>query len=87
MDSDNTNILRKVTTSDSHLVGKIDHKIFNIPQWMLPNIKIDINLKFNPSYFHFSKCTCPCTLTTVTLTLAILHIQKQQIMSFVASAI
>ena len=42
--TDTTNILREATTKDLHLVGKLNHEIFNIPQWLPPNVKIDIKL-------------------------------------------
>jgi len=42
--TDATNILRDVTTKDLYLVGKTKHEIFNIPQWLPLNVKIDIKL-------------------------------------------
>ena len=50
-DTDKNNLLRNATTRDLHLVGKINHKIVTIPQWLLPNVKIDIKLELTQSSF------------------------------------
>ena len=50
-DTDTTNILREVTTSALHLIGKISREVFNIPQWMPPNLKIDIKSELALSDF------------------------------------
>jgi hypothetical protein len=41
-DTDSTDELKNVTTSELHLVEKMYHEIFNIPQWLPTNIKLDI---------------------------------------------
>ena len=50
-DTDTSNILRDVVTNDLHLVWKINHEIFNIPQWLPLHFKIDIKLQLPPSNF------------------------------------
>ena len=50
-DTDTTNIHRDTTTKGLHLVGKINHEIFNIPPWFPPNIKVDIKLQLALSNF------------------------------------
>ena len=49
--TDTSNILRDVTTKDLHLVGKINHEIFNITQYLPPKVKIDIQFEHAPSNF------------------------------------
>ena len=41
-DADSANTLKEVTTSELRLVGKINHEIFYIAQWLPPNNKADI---------------------------------------------
>ena len=38
-----------MANKDLHLVGKINDEIFNLPQWMHPNVKNHIELRFAPS--------------------------------------
>ena len=54
-DTDITNILKEATTSYLHLVVKINHEIFNIPQWMPPNIRVNIKLQLALSNFILRK--------------------------------
>ena len=46
-----TNIFGESTNKDLRLVRKISNKISNIPQWLPPNVKIDIKLQLNLSNF------------------------------------
>ena len=55
--TDISNILRDVKTKGLHLVGEMNHEIFNIPQWLPPKVKIDIKLQLTPSNFIFVKRT------------------------------
>ena len=58
-DTDSANILRKATNYDLHLVGKINHEIYNIPQRMPPNVKIYIKLPlFRPILFCIGYLPC-----------------------------
>ena len=50
-DTDTSNMLRDAATKDLHLVGKVSHEIFNIPQGLPPNVKINLKLRFPPSNF------------------------------------
>ena len=54
-DNDTANILGDATTKDLHLDGKIKHELFNIPQWLPPNFKVDIKLQLAPSNFICKK--------------------------------
>ena len=46
------NILEDATSKDLHTLGwEINHEIFNIPQWLPPNVKIDIKLPLASSNF------------------------------------
>jgi hypothetical protein len=47
--------LSAAVTKEYHLVGKINHEIFNISQWLPPNVKIDIKLQLAPSSFILRK--------------------------------
>jgi hypothetical protein len=85
--TDTTNILREATTKDLHLVGKLNHGIFNIPQWLPPNVKIDIKLQLEPSNYIIRKVLEAAPDVTVSLTSAILHVRKQQVVSSVTLAI
>ena len=44
-----------VVSKQYYLVVKLNHEIFNIPQWMPPNIKIDIKLQLASSNFILRK--------------------------------
>jgi hypothetical protein len=44
-----------VVSKEYNLIGKLNHDIFNISQWMSPNIKIDRKLQLAPSNFIFRK--------------------------------
>ena len=54
-DTNSTDALKNATTSDLHLVGKTYYEIFNIPQWLPPNIKLDIKLTLALSNFILRK--------------------------------
>ena len=53
--TDNSNILRDLTTQDLQLVGKTIHEIFNIPLGLPPNVKIDIKLLLSQSNLFCKK--------------------------------
>jgi hypothetical protein len=74
-------------SKEYHLVGRLNHEIFNISQWMPPNVKIDIKLQLAPSNFILRKTLDAAPDANVNLTSAILHVRKQQVMSSVALAI
>ena len=86
-DSVTTNILEDAKTKVLHLVGKINHEIFNIPQRLPPNVKIDIKLQLALSNFILQKVLGTAPDLTVSLTLGILHVRKLQVLSPVALAI
>ena len=54
-DAGTTNAHREETISKLHLVGKIDHEIFNVPQWLPPNIKVAVKLTPVPSNYILRK--------------------------------
>jgi len=85
--TDSTDALKNATTSELHLVGKIYHEIFNIPQWLPPNVKVDIKLTLAPSNFILRKELAGNPDVSLSLTSAILHVRKQQVMSSVALAV
>ena len=73
-DTDTTNILGDAITKDLHFVGKLNHELFNIPQRLPPNVKIDIKLQLAPSNFILLKIVRTASDVTVSLTSAILHV-------------
>jgi hypothetical protein len=76
-DTDTGNILRDVTTKDLHLVGKLNHEKFNIPQWLPSNVKIDIKLQLALSNSILQKVIGTSPDVTVSLTSEILHARKK----------
>jgi hypothetical protein len=83
---DTGNILRDATTKDLHF-GEINHEIFNVRQWLPPNVQIDIKLQLAQLNFILRKVNCTAPDVTVSLTSAILHVRKPQVVSSVALAI
>jgi hypothetical protein len=79
--------LTTAVTKEYHLVGKLNHEIFNISQWLPPNVKIDIKLQLAPGNFILRKTIAGAPDATVNLTSAVLHVRKQQVMSSVALAV
>jgi len=79
--------LTTAVTQEYHLVGKLNHEIFNISQWLPPNVKIDIKLQMAPSNFILRKTLPAAPDANVIITSAILHVRKQQVMSSVALAV
>ena len=77
MDTNTVNTLRAVTTSDLHLVRKINHEIFNIQQWMPPNVKIDIMPQLGASNLILRMLLATAPDATVSLTSAMLYLRKQ----------
>ena len=78
-DTDTTDTLTRVTPSELHLVGKIKHETFNIPQWLPSNIKVEIKITLAPSNSIFQKVLATAPDVTVSLTSKILHIRKQHV--------
>ena len=77
-ETDSANALREATTRECELllVGKTNHEIFNIPQWLPPNIKVDIKLTLAPSNFILRKELSISPVVTVSLISTILNIRK-----------
>ena len=73
-----------MTTKNLNLAGKINHDIFDKPQWLPPNLKIDIKLQLAPSNFILQKVLGTAPDAKVLLNLAILHVRKQHFESSVA---
>ena len=69
------------------MVGKLNHEIFNISQWLPPNVKIDIKLQLAPSNFILRKTLAAAPDANVIIISAILRVRKQQVMSSVALAV
>ena len=63
------------------------HEIFNIPQWLPPNVKTDIKLQFTRYNFILQSVVSTARDEIDSLTSAILYVRKQQVMSSVALAI
>jgi len=80
-DTYTSNILRDATNKDLNLVGKINFEIFNIPQWLPPNVRINIKLQLAPSNFILRKAVGAALDVTVSITSVILYVRKQQVMS------
>jgi len=78
-DAYTTNILRDMTTKDLHLFRKINHGIFNKPQWFPPIAKIDIKPQLAPSNFILRRVVATASDVTVSLTLAIFHVRKNRL--------
>jgi hypothetical protein len=79
--------LTAAVTQEYHLVGKLNHQIFSISQWLPPNVKIDIKLQLAPSNFILRKTLAAAPDANVIITSAILHVRKQQVMSSVALSV
>jgi hypothetical protein len=79
--------LTAAVTQEYHLVGKLNHEIFNISQQLPPNVKTDIKLQLAPSNFILIKTHATAPDANVIITSAILHVRKQQVMSSVALAV
>ena len=75
-DTDTSNILRHMTAKYLHLAGKMNDEIFNITQWMPPNVKIQTKLQLASPNFILRKVFATATDGTIYLTLAMLHLQK-----------
>ena len=67
--------LERRQRSELHLVGKINHDISNIPQWLPLNVKVDIKLTLAPSNFMLRKVFATAPAATVSLISEILHAQ------------
>jgi len=65
-----------VTTKDLLLVRKINHEIFNIPEFVSPYVYINTKLHA-PSNFILQKVLGTAPDAKVLLNLAILHVRKQ----------
>jgi hypothetical protein len=85
--TNSTDALKNAATSELHLVRKIYHDISNIPQWLPPNIKVDIKMTLAPSNFILRKELAANPDVTLSLTSAILNLRTQQVMSSVALAV
>ena len=79
-----SNILGDATSKDLHLVWNINHEIYNIPQCLPPNVKIDTKLQLAPSRFILQKVVGTAPDVLFSLFSAILHVRKQQVINFVA---
>ena len=86
-DSDTSNVLKEATTSDLHLVGKINHEISHIPKWMPLNDENWYKVTTCTVQPYFTKSTYLWTWCNILSHLEILHVQIQQDMSSVALVI
>ena len=82
-----SNILGDATSKDLHLVWNINHEIYNIPQCLPPNVKIDAKLQLAPSNFILREVVDTAPGVTVFLISVTFHVQKQQALSFVVLTI
>ena len=79
--------LTAAVIQEYHLVGKLNPEIFDILQWLPPNVKIDIKLQLTPSNFLLRKTLAAAPDANIIITSAMLHVRKQQVMSSVALAV
>ena len=66
-DTNTSSIIRVLTTKDLHLVGKINHEIFNILNGCLPMLRLIIKLQLAPSNLILQKVFAASPDVTVSL--------------------
>ena len=73
--------VNEAVTTENHFLGKLNHEIFNISQWLPPNVMIDIKLTLASSNFILKPTNATAPEVTDNLTSAILHVKTTGFLS------